>query len=71
MSNFDRDDKQVMVHGFRQVAEVLAEFRKALLDAGIPRFLAGALTLRQFEVLTRRDSFASIIHIGEVDDDDQ
>jgi hypothetical protein len=53
MSHLDRDDRQIMLHSYRQIAEILALFRTSLIAAGIPRWVAAMLVLRQFDMMAR------------------
>jgi len=63
MSFLDRDDKQMMVHNYRQVAEILALFRTSLLAAGIPRWVAAVLVVRQYDMMVNQMKMPSVIFI--------
>lgn len=63
MTHLDRDDRQMMLHNYRQLAEILSLFRRELRAAGLPRLLTSVLVLRQFDHMTRQMSAMNIIHL--------
>lgn len=71
MSHLPADDRQLMIHNYRQVAEILSMFRRELLAVGTPRWLVGMLMLRQFEMMTREFRLPSVTFIGSPFDMEQ
>ena len=74
MTALDRDDRQLMIHNYRQVAEILSLFQRELRRAGMGRVVTAALVLRQFDSMTCEIRMLSITFISppfNIDEEDE